>query len=75
LEGDGGNLAKLSVGHRERRMQQIVYDAEVPVSVLGNCGLRSSGRYVRLRLTLPAAADFDHISGIETTPRPEGRLR
>ena len=74
IEGSG-SAATLSVGHRERQWDSVAYDADVPVNILGACGLRSVGRYVRLRLRLPAGTDFDHITGIEVEPRPEGRLR
>ena len=74
IEGSG-SAATLSVGRRERQWDSVTYDADVPVNILGACGLRSVGRYVRLRLRLPAGTDFDHITGIEVEPRPEGRLR
>jgi hypothetical protein len=75
LEGHGGDSATIAVGHRERKTAPVVYDAEVPVNLLGCCGLRSTGRYLRLRLSLPAGAVFDHLAGIEAALRPEGRLR
>lgn len=75
IEGNGGDLATIAVGHRERQSQVVVYDAEVPVNVLGVSPLRSTGRYMRLRLRLPAGAVFSHLQGIELAPRPEGRLR
>jgi hypothetical protein len=74
IEGSDSG-ATVAVGHRERQANPVSYDVDVPVNILGACGLRSSGRYVRLRLKLPAAAPFTHLSGIEAEPVPEGRLR
>jgi hypothetical protein len=74
VEGSG-NAATIAVGHRERQWDSVAYAADVPVNILGNCGLRSTGRYMRLRLRLPAGAAFSHLTGIEVEPQAEGRLR
>jgi len=74
IEGNGAP-ATIAAGYREQQWQAVTYGVNVPVSILGNCGLRSTGRYVRLRLQLPAGTAFSHLSGIEVSPQPEGRLR
>jgi hypothetical protein len=75
VEGSGGNQASIAVGRRDRKMDAVTYAALVPVNVLGTCPMRSTGRYVRLQITIPAAAQWDHLRGIELEPRPEGRIR
>jgi len=74
IEGNSAR-ARVSVGHREQYGAPVQYDAQVPVNALGGCGLRSSGRYLRLRLTLPPAQQFEHLVGIEAELKPDGRLR
>jgi len=74
IEGNG-NRARISVGRRESQMAAVTYDAQIPVNMLGGCGLRSSGRYMRLRLSLPAAQQFEHLVGVDAELKPDGRLR
>jgi hypothetical protein len=74
VAGDS-TLGSIAVGSRNRKMEAGVYAASVPMNILGTCPMRSSGRYMRLQLTLPAAAQWDHLVGVEVEPRPEGRLR
>jgi hypothetical protein len=60
-----GTPASVSVGHREQLAAGVTYEAAVPVNILGECPQRVTGRYVRFRLTLPAATTFSHLQGIE----------
>jgi hypothetical protein len=70
---DGGTPS-LALGHRDRLIDTVTYDAAVPINVLGECPLHQTGAYVRFRLTLPASSTFSHLQGVQMTAKPEGRL-
>lgn len=69
---DGG-VPSIAIGTRDRLIDAVTYQAAIPVDVIGECPQRITGRYVRARLTLPAASSFTHLQGIDLTARPEGR--
>lgn len=71
---DGG-APSVSVGHRDRITDSVTYEAAIPVNVIGECPQRTTGRYVRYQLTLPANSGFNHLQGIDWQGKPEGRLR
>jgi hypothetical protein len=64
--------ASVAVGHRERVRSAVIYEGAVPENILGNCPQRSTGRYTRFRMTLPAAANFTHLQGVDLDAVPEG---
>lgn len=64
--------ASIAVGRREMVRQPVTYQMAVPENILGNCPQRSTGRYVRFRLTLPQAANFGALQGVDVEARPEG---
>jgi hypothetical protein len=69
-------IATVAVGHRERLQDPVVWEPPVPTNVLGECPQRYSGRYIRLRMQMPAAQEFRHLQGLDlAAPRPEGTLR
>jgi hypothetical protein len=73
-----GASASVAVGRREQLTQSVTYEAAVPVNMLGDCPQRTTGRYVRLRLTLPAGTAFNHLQGIDIGPdgvSPDASLR
>jgi|GEM_PF-876464 len=74
LDGGAGS-GTVAIGHRDRLDQPVVWEAEVPTNILGECPQRVTGRYVRFRFRLPAAQEFQHIQGLEIDARPEGKLR
>lgn len=71
---DGGTPS-VSVGHRDRLVDSVTYEAAVAMNALGDCPQRTTGRYVRYRATLPAASSFTHLQGVDVEMRPEGKRR
>ena len=69
---DAAMPASIAVGAREMVRQAVVYQGAVPENILGACPQRTTGRYTRFRLTLPAAANFNALQGIDVQARPEG---
>lgn len=61
---DGG-VPSIAIGHRERMQDPVVWTPALPMNALGICPVRTSGRYGRARITLPANSDFSHILGAE----------
>lgn len=73
---DGGTpVATVQVGHRERLSDPVIWEAQIPVNVIGDCPQRTTGRYVRFRFRLPSAQAFSHLQGLDVTMLPEGRMR
>jgi len=71
---DGGSPS-ISVGHRDILQNSVTYEATVPSNIIGDCPQRSTGRYTRFQLTLPAGSTFNHLQGIDVIAKPEGTLR
>lgn len=61
---DGGTPS-VSVGRRERLVDNPNFTTAVAMNALGTCPQRATGRYLRGRITLPGGASFSHISGVE----------
>lgn len=74
VDGDP-NQGTITLASRDIPTDEIVWDAEVPVDMLGNCPQRSCGRYIRFRLRRPAGTSFRHLQGIEVQAAPAGRRR
>lgn len=72
---DAPATGTVSIGCREALNAPVVYQAAVPINVYGECPQRVTGRYVRLRLTLPVGTVFSHIQGIDVQARPESPRR
>jgi hypothetical protein len=72
---DGG-VATVAVGHRERLTDPVTWEPPVPTNIIGECPQRCTGRYIRLRMAMPAGQGFEHLQGLDLgTLRPEGSLR
>jgi len=71
---DGG-AATIAVGHRERTTDPVTWEAPVNINQIGECPQRSSGRYLRFRMQMPAAQVFTHMQGIDAQLLPEGKRR
>ncbi|HEX6840806.1 MAG TPA: hypothetical protein VF113_04730, partial [Stellaceae bacterium] len=69
---DGGSPS-IAVATRDRLLDSPAYGSAVAVNSIGECPQHTTGRYVRCRLTLPAASAFTHLQGVELETRPEGR--
>jgi hypothetical protein len=65
----------VAVGHREHLTDPVVWEPSVPCNVIGECPQRITGRYVRFRLAMPAAQEFQHLEGLDIALRGEARLR
>jgi len=74
IEG-GFETATVQAGHRERLSDPIIWDAEVPIDIIGNCPLRTTGRYIRLRFAMPSGQNFNHLQGLDVTTHQGGMLR
>jgi len=61
---DGG-VPSVAIGRRETLQTPVAFTPSVPLNGLGNCPVRTSGRYGRARITLPAGSVFSHIQGVE----------
>lgn len=70
VDATGGSIA---VGVRERQADSVVLKTAVLMNAMGECPQRYTGRYVRARFTLPAAATFTHLSGVEIDAMQEGK--
>lgn len=68
---DGG-VPSVSIGKRETLQAAINYTNPVALNSLGTCPVRTSGRYVRGSITLPAGSSFTNISGIQLDGMPTG---
>jgi hypothetical protein len=64
--------ASVSVGTREMLRQPVVYQGAVPENILGNCPQRTTGRYVRFQVQIPAGGNFNNVIGIDAAAMPEG---
>jgi hypothetical protein len=68
-------VATVTLGHRDRLMDPVIWEPPVPVNVLGACPQRATGRYLRFRMAMPAAQEFRHLEGLDLEMLPEARLR
>jgi hypothetical protein len=71
---DGGT-ATIAVGHRERQTDPVVWEPAVSVNAIGECPQRCTGRYLRFRMTMPAAEAWNQLQGIDVRILPEATRR
>jgi hypothetical protein len=64
--------AQISVGVREMTRHGVVYRPAVVENILGECPQRTTGRYTRYQVMLPAGAGFQFLQGVDVTAVPEG---
>lgn len=71
---DGVGVApSVTIGRREQQQSAVAYTAPVPINSMGSCPVRTSGRYLRGRITTPAGAGaWSNISGIEVDVVQQG---
>jgi hypothetical protein len=67
-----GTPASVSIGVREQLANSVTYKTAQKINSIGNCPQRTTGRYVRARLTLPAGTTYTHIQGVDLDVRQEG---
>jgi hypothetical protein len=73
--GDIDEIATVQVGVRERLTQPVVWSAQIPVNILGDCPQRTTGRYVRMRFAMTRGVNFQALQGLDVDMVPEGKLR
>lgn len=61
---DGGTPS-VAIGVRERQIDSITFGTASTINSVGQCPVRTSGRYATGRITLPSNSSFTHISGLE----------
>lgn len=60
-----GDQPSVSIGVRDRLVDNPVFLPAVSINSLGECPQRANGRYHRARISLAAGANFQHIQGVE----------
>jgi hypothetical protein len=68
---DGG-VPSVSVAARNRLIDSSSYGSAVSINSLGTCPLTANGRYIKAKVTIPAASSWTHFQGIEIDARPNG---
>lgn len=66
-------IPSVAIGHRERQVDGVVYGPTTAMTSFGVCPTRQSGRYLRAQLTIPSAALWTNITGVEVEGVPMGR--
>ncbi len=73
LVDGAGTIPSVSIGRRERQVDPVVYTAPSALNSLGTCPLRASGRYIRVKTTVPAGSPlWENIYGAEIDAVPQG---
>jgi hypothetical protein len=67
--------ATVQVGARERLSEAVVWSAQIPVNILGDCPQRTTGRYIRMRFAMARGVAFTALQGLDLDLVPEGKLR
>lgn len=66
--------AAVAVGSRDRVADSVTWTSSTSMtSTTGSCPLRSTGRYQRARVTIPAGAFWHNAQGVDVEVRPAGR--
>ena len=61
---DGGTPT-VAIGVRDTQQAAVTYGNDVAVTSYGSCPQRSSGRYIRAKIKIPAASTWTHAFGID----------
>lgn len=65
--------ATIAVASRTRLADTSTYGTAVAMTTDGNCPVLSEGRYHKVKLAIPAAADWNHAQGVEVDASRSGR--
>jgi hypothetical protein len=68
---DGGKPS-IAIGRRETLQSAVSFTPAAPLNRLGQCPVRTSGKYGRARIQLPAGSTFGHIQGVELIGKKVG---
>jgi hypothetical protein len=55
----------ISIGYRKTLSDSIAYTAPTPVNSTGFCPTRANGRYLRAKMTIPAASSWTFARGVD----------
>lgn len=69
---DGGSPT-VSIGHRSRNSDPVVFSAASSMNSIGECPQRNEDRYQRFRVNIPEDTDWEHAQGVEVEFTPAGR--
>jgi len=72
IDAPAGPTPTIAIGTRENLEAANAFNVGTAMNSLGWCPQRASGRYMRARITLPAASVFEHIQGVELDVDPAG---
>lgn len=73
VDDDASLTVTAQVGMRDQRLgDTLTYSSASARNATGLCPVRSSGRFGRIRLSLPAGANWTHAEGIQVRYRTEG---
>ena len=68
-----GDAPSVSIGKRERQQDAVTYSTPSVLNSMGMCPTRTSGRYIRAQITVPAGSTkWTNISGVELDAVPQG---
>lgn len=67
-----GTAPSVKIGRRERLQDTVQYTQAVSLNSLGACPVRTSGRYLRASVAIPAADPWSELSGVELDLEPQG---
>jgi hypothetical protein len=65
--------ATAQVGARENLQSARSWGASSPINAQGRCPTRSSGRFHRVRLSIPAGAAWTHAAGVDVDATSDGQ--
>jgi hypothetical protein len=68
---DGGTPS-IMIGRRDRMTDAVRFTAASAMNAFGTCPQRTTGRYLRTRLTMPAGAVWSNLVGLELDIEPRG---
>lgn len=74
LVDDSSATVTAQVAMRDQRLgDSLVYSTARTRGHAGYCPARASGRWGRVRMTIPAASSWTHAQGVQVTFRPAGK--
>lgn len=65
--------ATATFGRKERPQGAVTFGSAISQTAQGYCPARSSGRFHRVRVSIPAGETWKHVAGVEVDAKPEGK--
>lgn len=72
VENSSANT-QIAVGTRSTAGGAVSYTSDISEGPHGFCALNADGRYARVRMKIPAAANWDKATGFQVEAQPSGR--